>query len=912
MDLDVADASISSLLRRAGTTASPASGPPSEDRRQRRPDRRRDTLVVRNALLRRAAAGRRRSPAKNDMEQFVRDQELAFDASTSSVDLNMSGSPTTRARSFLAHQRRSLSGDELAALLRDLRSGERRVSVGVPQRQLAALGDDGMQALLGLVDDGLEEFEGTMTASMEEEEETPTPTPSPGPAADEPDRQPSVGDEGSTAGETAADRAEEEVYDEGAGVEVGSDDEQAAGTAGGRDAELPTGMEIDGEDEPPPATEDIESDATVVREPTSSSINKSRRRRSSGHVEASSASVNRSLALTPRAPIHRTPSPGAAGEQSGAGGGTTPSSRRRSRLSRFRFFAGSPTRDTGESLHETPSTVQPPTATTGSAASTPAKRTPAKSTPASNTPLRSATPRRTSLSRSPGSVPRSGGPASSVDRPDRSPSIVLRRRSRLSGTFRTQAASSAESPAEDTQAAGDKAQSNDEHSDEQSPALATPVAPLRKPAVSSSSSGRRRSAPVTQATKVTPSGGSARKKAVSAFERFFTGDRQRQTSTPMSEPPRRTVGSARFSAHSRSLFVAAKSPRRLSLAADEEEKQPEKRPFTSGLIDDPDEHSDASGEFQVEPAAAAGGEFPLEPAAAAGGEFQLDPAAAAGGSPQLRSPGSGRISRMSVGSRAAGTPFVPSAESTRLSMRPTGALASSGPSAREASAGETSSAAEAPSRSPAADRSAAPAGSPARSRSLRTSLAGGTTPIQAQPAAAAAGSSSSRPKTKPDPRRPAPGSKLSAKEAFARLFPSFESDQKSRREEAAAKRRHRSSSGPQRKRNSLFGSHGTRRWFKRNAVGLRVTHEALNEVDVAMAKYERMVMRWLREVTGPDRAPTTSDILAVLRRSGTATTEPRLRQLIRMHMPLEQQQELIRVSEYGGRLYPTDNPLEEE
>ncbi|KAF0304118.1 hypothetical protein FJT64_023980 [Amphibalanus amphitrite] len=579
MDLDVADASISSLLRRAGTTASPASGPPSEDRRQRRPDRRRDTLVVRNALLRRAAAGRRRSPAKNDMEQFVRDQELAFDASTSSVDLNMSGSPTTRARSFLAHQRRSLSGDELAALLRDLRSGERRVSVGVPQRQLAALGDDGMQALLGLVDDGLEEFEGTMTASMEEEEETPTPTPSPGPAADEPDRQPSVGDEGSTAGETAADRAEEV---------------------------------------------------------------------------------------------------------------------------------------------------------------------------------------------------------------------------------------------------------------------------------------------------------------------------------------------ARFSAHSRSLFVAAKSPRRLSLAADEEEKQPEKRPFTSGLIDDPDEHSDASGEFQVEPAAAAGGEFPLEPAAAAGGEFQLDPAAAAGGSPQLRSPGSGRISRMSVGSRAAGTPFVPSAESTRLSMRPTGALASSGPSAREASAGETPSAAEAPSRSPAADRSAAPAGSPARSRSLRTSLAGGTTPIQAQPAAAAAGSSSSRPKTKPDPRRPAPGSKLSAKEAFARLFPSFETDQKSRREEAAAKRRHRSSSGPQRKRNSLFGSHGTRRWFKRNAVGLRVTHEALNEVDVAMAKYERMVMRWLREVTGPDRAPTTSDILAVLRRSGTATTEPRLRQLIRMHMPLEQQQELIRVSEYGGRLHPTDNPLEEE
>ena len=105
--------------------------------------------------------------------------------------------------------------------------------------------------------------------------------------------------------------------------------------------------------------------------------------------------------------------------------------------------------------------------------------------------------------------------------------------------------------------------------------------------------------------------------------------------------------------------------------------------------------------------------------------------------------------------------------------------------------------------------------------------------------------------------------------------------------------------------------HKTRRWFRQNARGLRVTPEALQEVDASMEKFERMVLGWLREVTGPHRAPTDSDVLAVLRRSGLAGTQPQLRRLIRQHMMLEEQQELIRVAECG-RLFPADNPLLEE
>ena len=136
-----------------------------------------------------------------------------------------------------------------------------------------------------------------------------------------------------------------------------------------------------------------------------------------------------------------------------------------------------------------------------------------------------------------------------------------------------------------------------------------------------------------------------------------------------------------------------------------------------------------------------------------------------------------------------------------------------------------------------------------------------------------------------------------------------------RREEAAAKRRRSQTARLPAKRSSLFGPLNNRRWFKRNAsaTNLRVTPEALREVDRAMEQYEQLASRWLREVMAPRRGeePTQSDVLALLRRSGVARSEPELRRLIRRYLPMEQQMELIRVAECG-RLYPADNPLQED
>ena len=150
----------------------------------------------------------------------------------------------------------------------------------------------------------------------------------------------------------------------------------------------------------------------------------------------------------------------------------------------------------------------------------------------------------------------------------------------------------------------------------------------------------------------------------------------------------------------------------------------------------------------------------------------------------------------------------------------------------------------------------------------------------------------------------------SRQEAFAQLFPNYEHDQRRRKAAAAAKRRQRS----QPKRRSLFGAHKTRRWFqvRLRAAGLRVTAEALQEVDGAMDRFEELVRGWLRQVTGPRRSATLADVLEVLRRSGTAGTEEELRRLIRRHLTLERQTELIRVAESGGRLYPAVNPLTED
>ena len=868
MDLDVADSSMGSLLRRAGTAASPLSDPSSASprrRRRRSGQTRRDSLAVRASLLRRAAAGQQRAPAASAMEQFVRDQELAFDASTDSLDWSASGSPTARARSFLAHQRRSLSGDELATLLRELRTpasrtGSRRLSVGVSRRQLTALGDDGMQALLELMDDGLAEFDGTMSASVEGDE-TLTPTPSPEPAG---------GD------------ADVTVTEMGAGSGLADEDEEAkrsdqtAGTAGQRDSEQAEAMELGGKEEQLPAVENADEQETssAVDDTNRSSTYRSPLRRSSRRVSVQTPEAwDSSGAPTSHVSIHQSLSSGGRRGTPSAGGGTTSSVGRRSRLSQSLPIPASPEKDAPS--HQTPPPVQEHSAMT---AATPA--VPAKDTPASKAPLRSVTPRSAYSRRASTSVGRSGGGGTALRNPpaDSTPvskSPVLRRKSGQAFTPRRQAAAAGPTP-EDVQAAGDVAQVHGDLYDADA-AFDTPLRHSRSPVALTSSSIRSRSSLATAQSKATPRGGSARKQGASAFERLLAGDRQ--TSTPMSEPLRRTVGAARSAAHSRSLFATAplsqgRVRHRLSLAGDEYKRPAQ--PFTSGLIDDPDQDSDVSEEFPSETAAA--------------------------GSPQLRSPAGGRVSQLSGGSRAAGTPFVPSAESTRLSVRSAGALAPQEPVSRDA---DTPTAFGTPSGSLAAGTSAASAHSAARQRSTGAPLSDRKTPAQGRPSSAALASLTQ----KSGSSRPATAGKLNAKEAFARLFPNFERDQETKRAEAADKRRR--SKVRVTKRRSLFGSHGTRAWFRRNAVGLRVTSEALDEVDVSVAKFERMVTGWLDEVTGRNRAASLTDVLAVLRRSGMATTEAQLRQLVRQHMTLEQQQELIRVAECGGRLYPAENPLAE-
>ena len=946
MDLDVADMSMGSLMRRAGDADSPLSSNPASasPRQRRRPgQQRRASPVVRAAILRRATAGQRRATADTSIEQFARDQELAIDGSADSVDLNMSGSPSTRARSFLAHQRRSLSGEELATLLRELRTpgggrtgGRRRLSVGVSRRHLAALGDDGVEALLELVDEGLDVFEGTMSASVAEDDTlTPTPSPEASAAADreDDDLQDSRAAGGDhtimeeSAGEGVGDKLDTtEEYDvtmqDRAGVEgEGEPDEESAEQDA--DAVVEDDPERGADAEHDVEGGDVQGTSAVAREEGESGIDRSRLR-SSNVVQTPEVS-----ALTPRAPLRQTPSLATRRGAPPARGGVTPSASGRSRLSQSLATPGSPS--SRASLRQKPS----PAERSGSAAGDKAAASSKDSrpiTPVSKMPLRSLrTPAsagrsgaRTPASairsgaRTPASAGRSGArtPASALKsggrrltgsgrrvsggRPGNTPSTtgspVLRQRSqRLRSPLSVAHRETSDPPPEDDQPAGDAGDADDEPYDADA-VFDTPLAPpLLEEAATSRGSGAR-SALATPRSKATPRGGSARKNYGSMFERFFADGRQGHTSTPRSEPPRRPIGGARPSPLSKSLFVVTvppqgRTPGRLSLAMDVDER-PAPR-YTSGVIADPDEvGSDVSEEF---------------PSETGGG---------AAGSPRLRSAGSGRISQLSADSRAAGTPFVPSAESTRLSLRPAGAPppadaddpagasdtddpTAAGPSARSPAA-------------PAAGHSAAPAGTPASRRSLRASSADGTAPAAADTSRPPP-KSASRPPPKSASRRRSAANKPSAQEAFARLFPTYQQDQQQRREEAAAAKQHRSSVVRKpTKRSSLFGKLKTRRWFRQSAVGLRVTPEALREVDAAMEKFERLVRGWLRQVTGPRRAPTQSDVLAVLRRSGVAGSEPELRRLIRQHMMMEEQQELIRVAESGDRLYPADNPLVED
>ena len=150
-------------------------------------------------------------------------------------------------------------------------------------------------------------------------------------------------------------------------------------------------------------------------------------------------------------------------------------------------------------------------------------------------------------------------------------------------------------------------------------------------------------------------------------------------------------------------------------------------------------------------------------------------------------------------------------------------------------------------------------------------------------------------------------SRQTRQEIFTLLLPNFARDQRRMKASAAAKRLRRPARVRPRRR-SLFGPLRTRRWFRQSAVGLRVSSEALREVDRAMERFEELVLDWLRQVMEPRRRTSLEDVLAVLRRSGVAGTEGGLRQLIRHHLPQEQQRELVRVAE-SGRLYPATDPL---
>ena len=78
-----------------------------------------------------------------------------------------------------------------------------------------------------------------------------------------------------------------------------------------------------------------------------------------------------------------------------------------------------------------------------------------------------------------------------------------------------------------------------------------------------------------------------------------------------------------------------------------------------------------------------------------------------------------------------------------------------------------------------------------------------------------------------------------------------------------------------------------------------------------MEQYEQLVLAQLTEVLAGRQRVSTADVLELLRRSGVAPSVAEVRRLVRTHLPLEAQVELLRVTEAGGAMYPPVDPLTE-
>ena len=151
--------------------------------------------------------------------------------------------------------------------------------------------------------------------------------------------------------------------------------------------------------------------------------------------------------------------------------------------------------------------------------------------------------------------------------------------------------------------------------------------------------------------------------------------------------------------------------------------------------------------------------------------------------------------------------------------------------------------------------------------------------------------------------------RMSRQEKFTRLLPNFAHDQRRSEAAAAAAKRLQSSARPPRRRTTLPRVLGTRRWLLRAAAGLRVPDAALREFEHAVERFSSLLTNRLRRQAGSRGIPSMQDVLAVLRRSGLPDSAAELRRLICRQLPMEQQQDLIRVAESGGRLYPASDPL---
>ncbi|KAF0308711.1 hypothetical protein FJT64_002131 [Amphibalanus amphitrite] len=168
----------------------------------------------------------------------------------------------------------------------------------------------------------------------------------------------------------------------------------------------------------------------------------------------------------------------------------------------------------------------------------------------------------------------------------------------------------------------------------------------------------------------------------------------------------------------------------------------------------------------------------------------------------------------------------------------------------------------------------------------------------------------------PQPPRTAAGRRPTRQERFAALFPE-DADKAGAaaapNTKAAGRRKLGALPATVRSNVRLFAVADAdhKRWLKANATGLKVTADAQREFVSALEQYEQLVLAQLTQVLDGRRRVTTADVLELLRRSGVAPTVADVRRLVRTHLPLEAQRELVRVTEAGG-LYPANDPLSEE